>query len=80
MSLDTSNRSLVVPHGAEAAAAKVKAKPKVTDFVCSPAEVKTQLTSTVNKVLTLSLAGRELCSRCSGAGYTSSFLGFQSQL
>lgn len=39
VSIDVSHSSLIVQHGAEAAEAAVKAKPRFTEFVCSPHEV-----------------------------------------
>lgn len=40
ISLDTSHPSQVIAHGAEVAASKVKAKPEIHDYACSPREVR----------------------------------------
>lgn len=40
MSIEVSQRSLVVPHGQAEAAAKVKSKPKFAEYMCTPYEVR----------------------------------------
>lgn len=40
VSLDVSHSSLVVPHGGEEAAAKVKAKPRFSEYIATPFEVR----------------------------------------
>jgi hypothetical protein len=40
LSIDVSHPSLIVPHGAEEAAERVKSKPRFAEYMCSAHEVR----------------------------------------
>ncbi|KAK4054671.1 Telomerase reverse transcriptase [Microbotryomycetes sp. JL221] len=51
ISIEVSNASLIEPHGAQEAMAKVEAKPRFEDYVCSMHEVDRFVTTVVQEVI-----------------------------
>ncbi|KAK4702528.1 telomerase reverse transcriptase, partial [Phenoliferia sp. Uapishka_3] len=59
ISIEVSQRSLIFPHGAEAAKAKARAKPKFSEYACTPHEVDTFLRAVIRQVVPRDFWGSE---------------------
>ena len=51
ISIEVSQRSAIEPHGAAEAIEKIKAKPKFSDYACTPYEVEMFIKKIVNRVI-----------------------------